>query len=86
MAASKTITQLISACPQSFENTQTLSEWLSECYRWADIEDHPELKESAWIGLAKIDSLDARRQYRETCLSQCKAIQDITVVNTTPTT
>lgn len=86
MAASKTIAQLISDCPQSFENTQTMSEWFSECYRWAEIEQYPELKETAWIALAKLESLDSRKQYRETCLSQCKAIQNITVVTTTPTT
>lgn len=81
MAASKTVTQLISACPATFTNTEDVSEWLAECYRWAEIEDHPEVKETTWIGLAKIDNLDARRQYKETCLSQLKAIKDITVVN-----
>lgn len=81
MAASKTVNQLISACPAGYDNTQTLSEWLAECYRWAEIEDHPEVKESSWIGLAKIDNLSARRQYRETVLSQLKAIKDIDVVN-----
>lgn len=81
MAASKTVTQLISACPADFTSTQDVSEWLAECYRWAEIEDHPEVKESSWIGLVKIDSLDARREYKETVLSQLKAIQSITVVN-----
>ena len=81
MAASKTVDQLIAACPASFTDTTTVSEWLADCYRWAEIEDYPELKESAWIGLSKIDSLDARRQYKETCLSQLKSIQSITVVN-----
>lgn len=81
MAASKTVTQLISACPATFTSTQDVSEWLAECYRWAEIEDHPEVKESSWIGLVKIDSLDARREYKETVLSQLKAIQSITVVN-----
>ena len=79
MAASKTVAQLISACPSSYEATQDLSEWFAECYRWATIEDHTELKETSWVGMCKIDSLDYRRQYRETCLSQLKAIQGITV-------
>lgn len=83
MAASKTVAQLISACPSTFTSTEDVSEWLAECYRWADIEDHPEVKESSWIGLARIDSLDARREYRETVLSELKAIQNITVVNST---
>lgn len=83
MAASKTVAQLISACPSTFTSTEDVSEWLAECYRWADIEDHPEVKESSWIGLARIDSLDARREYRETILSELKAIQNITVVNST---
>lgn len=79
MAASKTAAQLISACPASYVETGALSDWLAESYRFADIENHPELKESAWIGLAKIDNLTARRQYRETCLSQLKAIDAISV-------
>lgn len=81
MAASKTVNQLINTCPSSFTETQAVSEWLAECYRWAEIEDHPEVKETSWIGLAKIDNLDARRQYKETCLSQLKAIAGISVVN-----
>lgn len=86
MAASKTIDQIIAACPDSFENTADMNEWFSLCYRYAEIEQFPELKESAWIGQCKIDSLDSRRQYRETCLAQCKAIKNITVVTTAPTT
>lgn len=81
MAASKTVAQLISACPSSYDSTQDMSEWFAECYRWADIENHPDVKETAWIGMCKIDSLDYRREYRETVLSQLKAIQAITVVN-----
>lgn len=81
MAASKTVTQLINACPASYDSTQNVSEWLAECYRWAEIEDHPEVKESAWIGIAKIDNLSARRQYKETVLSELKAIQEIDVIN-----
>lgn len=81
MAASKTVQQLISACPQTPDSTQSMSEWYAQCYRWAEIEDHPEVKETSWIGLAKIDSADARREYRETVLSQLTAIKDITVVN-----
>lgn len=81
MVASKTVSQLIAACPSSFEQTQQISEWFAECYRWAEIENYPELVESTWMGLVKIDQLNARRQYRETVLSQLKAIQSITVVN-----
>lgn len=84
MAASITVDTLISSCPASYENTTTLNEWLAECYRWAEIEDYPEVKEQSWIGSCKIDSLDARRQYRETVLGQLKAIKTITVVNTVP--
>lgn len=84
MAASITIQTLIThGQAVDFTDTKEVSDWLAECYRFADIEDHPELKESAWIGLAKIDKLDARRQYVETCMSQCLAIKDITVVNST---
>lgn len=84
MAASITIQTLIThGNAVDFTDTKEVSDWLAECYRFADIEDHPELKESAWIGLAKIDKLDARRQYVETCMSQCLAIKDITVVNST---
>lgn len=81
MAASKTVQQLISACPSGFDSTSDVSGWLAQCYRWAEIEQYPEVKETSWIGLAKIDSLDARREYRETVLSQLNAIKDITVVN-----
>ena len=84
MAASITIQTLIThGNVVDFTDTKEVSDWLAECYRFADIEDHPELKESAWIGLAKIDNLNARRQYVETCMSQCLAIKDITVVNST---
>lgn len=79
MAASKTVSQLISACPISYEDTKDVSDWLAECYRWAEIEHYPEVKETSWIGLAKIDSLDARREYRETVLSQLTAIKNITI-------
>ena len=84
MAASITIQTLIThGQAVDFTDTKETSDWLAECYRFSDIEDHPELKESAFIGLAKINSLDARRQYVETCMSQCLAIKDITVVNST---
>lgn len=84
MAASITIQTLIThGNAVDFTDTKEVSDWLAECYRFADIEDHPELKESSWIGLAKIDNLNARRQYVETCMSQCLAIKDITVVNST---
>lgn len=87
MAASITINTLITHGEAvDFTKTSETSEWLAECYRFAELEQYPELKETAWIGLAKIDSLDARRQYVETCLSQCNAIKEITVVTTTPTT
>lgn len=79
MAASKTVSQLISDCPTSYEDTKDLSDWLAACYRWAEIEHYPEVKETSWIGLAKIDSLDARREYRETVLSQLTAIKNITI-------
>ena len=79
MAASKTVTTLIGDCPASYEDTNDVSEWLAECYRWAEIEHYPEVKETSWIGLAKIDSLDARRQYRETVLNQLTAIKNITI-------
>lgn len=81
MAASKTVSQLIAACPASPDATNTLNEWFAECYRWAEIEVHPEVKESSWIGIVKIDDLTSRRQYRETVLAQLKAINAITVVN-----
>ena len=81
MIASKTVQQLINDCPANFTDTQPVSEWLAEAYRWAEIEDHPEVKEAAWLGMAKIDILDARRQYRETVLSQLKAIAAIGVIN-----
>ena len=84
MAASITIQTLIThGQAVDFTDTKEVSDWLAECYRFADIEDHPELKESSWIGLAQIDNLNARRQYVETCMSQCLAIKDITVVNST---
>lgn len=81
MAASITVDTLISNCPATFDNTTTLNEWFSQCYRWAEIEHYPEVKETTWIAISKIDSLDARRQYRETVLGQLKAIKAITVVN-----
>ena len=81
MAASKTVQQIIALCPADFKNTEDVSNWLADCYRWAEIEQYPEVKETAYIGLCKIDSLDARRQYRETCLSQLNAIKDIEVVS-----
>lgn len=86
MAASKTVQQLIAACPQSFENTADVNNWLSQCFRWSDIENYPEVKETSWLGICKIDDLNSRRQYRETVLAQLNAIKDITVVSTPPTT
>lgn len=87
MAASITIDTLIAHGEAvDFTDTKETSEFLAECYRFAEISQYPELKESGFIGLAKVDSLDARRQYVETCISQCKAIKEITVVTTPPTT
>lgn len=84
MAASIPIQTLIThGQAVDFTDTKEVSDWLAECYRWADLSDEPALKESAWIGLAQIDNLSARRQYVETCMSQCLAIKDITVVNST---
>lgn len=79
MAASITVDTLISGVPSNPDSTGDMSEWLAKCYRWAEIENHPEVKESSWVGLVKIDDLSSRRQYRETVLSQLKAIKTITV-------
>lgn len=79
MAASITVDTLIGSVPTTYIDTDEVSAWLAKCYRWADIENHPEVKETAWIGLNKIDSLDDRRQYRETVLNQLNAIKLITV-------
>ena len=81
MVSNKTVDQMIALCPTTFTETDDVSKFLSECYRWAEIEDHQELKESAWVGLAKIDDITSRRQYRETCLNQLKAIKEITITD-----
>lgn len=81
MAASMDIDTLIAAVPSSFTDEADVSEWLAKVYRFSDLNDYPEVKESSWIGLARITDLNARMEYRETCLSQLKAIKAITVVS-----
>lgn len=79
MAASITVDTLITNCPTSYVSTDDMSNWLTQCYRFSDIENYSEIKETSWIAIQKIDSLEARRQYRETVLNQLKAVKTITV-------
>lgn len=79
MAATITVDTLITTCPTTYIDTNDMSEWLTKCYRFADIENYPEIKETSWIAMQKIDSLESRRQYRETVLNQLKAVKLITV-------
>ena len=76
-----TVEQLISELPSTYEG-QDIINWFAKCYRFAEIGDYPEVKETAYLAIARIGNLTAVKQYKDTINAQLIAIRDISTVNT----